>query len=70
MKNMIKENLKKLVETKLVGQEGINKRVSELTKQKENLIKQRKEINSKLKNVNAELKKWENEISPNQTTMF
>lgn len=70
MKNKIKEKLAMLVENKPYGQEGISKKVAELTLQKEKLIAQRDEITKQIKLVNAEINKWKTEISPNQISMF
>jgi hypothetical protein len=55
---------------KTYGQEGINKKISELKRQKEVLVKERDSINSKIKILDLEIKKWEVEISPNQTKLF
>jgi hypothetical protein len=70
MKNKIKEKLAMLAENKPYGQEGISKKVAELTLQKEKLIAQRDEITKQIKLVNAEINKWKTEISPNQISMF
>lgn len=67
---MIKKKLDKLVESNVYGQEGISKKISELTKQKEILVAQRNEMNKKIKELEKEIKKWEIEISPNQTSLF
>lgn len=70
MKNKIKEKLAILAENKPYGQEGIGKKVAELTLKKEKLIAQRDEITKQIKLVNAEIIKWKTEISPNQISMF
>lgn len=70
MKQMIKEKLNTLLETKVIGQEGISKRIAELTDQKNRYISQRNDLNKKIKELEKEIKKWETEISPNQTTLF
>ena len=70
MKNKIKDKLAMLVENKPYGQEGISKKIAELTLQKEKLIAQRDEITKQIKLVNAEINKWKTEISPNQISMF
>jgi len=68
MKSIIEEHLKKLKET--YGQEGISKKIAELTHQKEILVSQRSEITAKINSLDKEIKKWTVEISPNQTSMF
>ena len=70
MKNKIKEKLAMLVENKPYGQEGISKKIAELTLQKEKLIAKRDEITKQIKLVNTEINKWKTEISPNQISMF
>jgi uncharacterized coiled-coil DUF342 family protein len=72
MKNEIKRRLNELSESepKTYGAEGISKKIGELSKAKDSLIKQRNELNRRIKNLREEIKKWENEISPNQTSMF
>jgi predicted nucleic acid-binding Zn-ribbon protein len=72
MKNEIKRRLVELSESenKTYGADGIAKKVAELTSTKETLVKQRNDLNRQIKNLNALIKKWENEISPNQTSMF
>jgi peptidoglycan hydrolase CwlO-like protein len=57
-------------EPKIIGQEGIFKRISELTQQRDRLKTEQNQIAKKIKELNLEIKKWENEISPNQTTLF
>lgn len=70
MKQMIKEKLNTLLETKVIGQEGISKRIAELTDQKNRYVSQRNDLNKKIKELEKEIKKWETEISPNQTSLF
>ena len=72
MKNEIKRRLVELSESEnnTYGADGIAKKVAELTSTKETLIKQRNDLNRQIKNLNALIKKWENEIYPNQTSMF
>jgi hypothetical protein len=53
----------------IYGSDDINKKISELKKQKENLIIQRDEISKKIKALDLEINKW-NDISPNQYKMF
>jgi hypothetical protein len=53
----------------IYGSDDINKKISELKKQKENLIIQRDEISKKIKALDLEINKWDN-ISPNQYKMF
>ena len=53
----------------IYGSDGINKKISELKKQKEILIIQRDEISKKIKALDLEINKW-NDISPNQYKMF
>lgn len=55
---------------KVIGQEGIFKRISELTQQRDRLKAEQNKIAKNIKELNLEIKKWENEISPNQTTLF
>jgi peptidoglycan hydrolase CwlO-like protein len=57
-------------EPKIIGHEGIFKRISELTQQRDRLKTEQNQIAKKIKELNLEIKKWENEISPNQTTLF
>lgn len=70
MKELIKKELNKLVESQTYGQDGIAKKVVELGLQKEKLIAQRNQLNKKINKINKEIKKWEKEISPNQISMF
>lgn len=53
----------------IYGSDGINKKISELKKQKEILIIQRDEISKKIKALDLEINKWD-DISPNQYKMF
>jgi len=66
----LRKELKENEEPKVIGQEGISKRLTELTQQRDRLKAQQAQIAKELKFLNAEIKKWENEISPNQTTLF
>lgn len=71
MKEQIKEKLKTLVENNIYGQEGISKKIAQLTREIEILKAQRSEINSQINAKIKELKSYESgEISPNQYTMF
>lgn len=70
MKDLIKKELDRLVESQTYGQEGISKKVAELTAQRERLIAQRNMLAKEIKNLSKEIKKWEKEISPNQISMF
>ena len=73
MKEQIKEKLKRLVEDepKIIGSEGITKKIAQLTSEIEALVAQRTKINTKIKMKTKELKSYESgEISPNQTTLF
>lgn len=71
MKEQIKEKLKRLVEVNIYGQEGITKKIAQLTKELEILKAQRSEINVQINLKTKELKSYESgEISPNQTTLF
>lgn len=71
MKEQIKEKLKRLVEVNIYGQEGITKKIAQLTKEIEVLKAQRSEINAQINLKTKELKSYESgEISPNQTTLF
>lgn len=54
----------------IIGQEGISKRIAELTQQRDKLKNEQNQIAKKIKELNAEIKRWENEISPNQFNMF
>lgn len=69
IKNKIKSGLNRIVEN-IIGQEGIDKNVSKLKLDVEKLKQQRLEINQKIKYLNKQIKMWEEEISPNQTSMF
>jgi len=66
----LRKELKENEEPKVIGQEGIFKRISELTQQRDRLKAEQNQIAKKIKELNLEIKKWENEISPNQTTLF
>lgn len=71
MKEQIKEKLKTLVEANIYGQEGISKKIAQLTREIEVLKAQRSEINAQINLKTKELKAYESgEISPNQTTLF
>jgi uncharacterized small protein (DUF1192 family) len=71
MKEQIKEKLKRLVEVNIYGQEGVTKKIAQLTKEIEVLKAQRSEINAQINLKTKELKSYESgEISPNQTTLF
>ena len=78
---LINEQLRKELneneEPKIIGQEGISKRIAELTQQIVTLEQEVKylqnDINnkkSKIRALKTEMEKWEKKISPNQTTMF
>lgn len=54
----------------IIGQQGIQTKISELTKKRERLEAERKRINSEIKLVDIEIKKWEKEMSPNQILLF
>jgi len=69
IKNKIKSGLNRIVEN-IIGQEGIDKNVSKLKLDVKKLKQQRLEINQKIKYLNKQIKMWEEEISPNQTSMF
>jgi uncharacterized coiled-coil DUF342 family protein len=74
MKKVNKLNEQLHIESKgepnIIGQEGISKRIAELTQQRDKLKNEQNEISKKIKELNAEIKKWETEISPNQINMF
>jgi len=70
MKDMIKQKLNRLTETQVYGQEGISKKVAELSVLRESLIYERNELNKKIKALDKEILKWKVDISPNQTSMF
>ena len=70
MKDMIKKQLNILVESQVYGQEGISKRIAELTDYRDRLVAERNELNKKIKALDKEIVKWQVEISPNQTSMF
>lgn len=71
MKEQIKEKLKTLVEGNIYGEEGITKKIAQLTREIEILKAQRSEINVQINLKTKELKSYESgEISPNQTTLF
>lgn len=71
MKEHIKKKLKTLVEVNIYGQEGITKKIAQLTRELEILKAQRSEINVQINLKTKELKSYESgEISPNQTTLF
>jgi uncharacterized coiled-coil DUF342 family protein len=57
-------------EPNIIGQDGISKRIAELTQQRDRLKNEQNQIAKKIKELNAEIKKWETEISPNQINMF
>ena len=67
---MIKKQLNNLVESQVYGQEGISKKIAELTSYKERLVAERNELNKKIKALDKEIVKWQVEISPNQISMF
>ena len=67
---MIKKQLNILVESQVYGQEGISKRIAELTDYRDRLVAERNELNKKIKALDKEIVKWQVEISPNQTSMF
>jgi hypothetical protein len=66
----LRKELKENEEPNIVGQEGISKRIAELTQQRDILQAEVRQKNAKIKKLNAEIKRWENEISPNQINMF
>ncbi len=70
MKDMIKKQLNRLVESQVYGQEGISKKVAELSDLRERLVAERNELNKKIKALDKEIVKWQVEISPNQISMF
>ena len=70
MKDLIKKGLDRLAESQIYGQEGISKKVAELTAQRDRLIAQRNILAKEIKNLDKEIQKWEKEISPNQISMF
>ena len=69
MKDIIKKKLELLTE-EVYGQEGISKKIAELSVYKDRLVGERNELNKKIKSVDKEIAKWQIEISPNQTSMF
>lgn len=69
MKDIIKKKLELLTE-EVYGQEGISKKIAELSVYKDRLVGERNELNKKIKFVDKEIAKWQIEISPNQTSMF
>ena len=71
MKDVIKKKLNRLVEAKIHGQEGITKKIAQLTREIEILRAQRTEINVQRNLKTNELKDYKTGvISPNQTTLF
>ena len=70
MKDVIKKELNKLVESQVYGQEGISKKIAELSDSRDRLVAERNEMNKKIKALEKEILKWQVEISPNQTSMF
>jgi predicted nucleic acid-binding Zn-ribbon protein len=70
MKDLIKKELDRLAEPQIYGQEGISKKVAELTAQRDRMIAQRNMLAREIKNLDKEIQKWEKEISPNQISMF
>jgi len=66
----LRKELKENEEPKVIGQEGISKRIAELTQQRNILQAEVRQKNAKIKELNAEIKTWEEKISANQTTMF
>lgn len=70
MKDMIKKQLNNLVESQVYGQEGISKKIAELSDYRDRLVAERNELNKKIKALDKEIVKWQVEISPNQTSMF
>jgi hypothetical protein len=69
MKDIIKKKLELLTE-EVYGQEGISKKIAELSVYRDRLVGERNELNKKIKSVDKEIAKWQIEISPNQTSMF
>jgi len=57
-------------EPKPIGNEGIELKIAELVKKRNSLEEQRKQITKEIKFLNDEIKKWQNDISPDQLTMF
>jgi hypothetical protein len=70
MKDVIRKELTRLVENNVYGQEGISKKVAELTDYRDRLVAERDRLNAEIRKVNGEIKRWQIEISPNQTSMF
>ena len=70
MKDIIKKKLALLTEGEVYGQEGISKKIVELSVYRDRLVGERNELNKKIKSVDKEIAKWQIEISPNQTSMF
>jgi predicted nucleic acid-binding Zn-ribbon protein len=72
MKDFIKKELNRLVENEpqVYGQEGIARKVAELTRMKERLVSERNKLNKEIKDLEKEIVKWEKEISPNQISLF
>ena len=69
-KDIIKKKLALLTEGEVYGQEGISKKIAELSVYRDRLVGERNELNKKIKSVDKEIAKWQIEISPNQTSMF
>ena len=70
MKDIIKKKLELLTE-EVYGQEGISKKIAQLTREIEILRAQRTEINVQINLKTNELKDYKTGvISPNQTTLF
>jgi hypothetical protein len=69
MKDIIKENLKLLVETKVISQDEINDNLIRLTNEKKALTRERTSISKKIKEVDKQLEYWKNML-PNQISMF
>lgn len=77
MKELIKKELNRLLESqidgpepKIIGDDGKNERIAQLIELKRMKTIERNNLNSEIKKLEAEIKKWEIDISPNQYTMF
>ena len=69
MKDLIKENLKLLLETKVISQDEINNNLIRLTNEKKVITRERNSLNKKIKEIDKQLEHWKNML-PNQTSLF
>ena len=70
MKELIKKELDRLVESQVYGPEGISKKIAELTDLKRMKTAERNALNSEIKFLDKQIEEWKTKISPNQMSMF